>query len=402
MKSHRQKSAGFTLVELLVVIAIIGVMVGLLLPAVQAAREAARRMSCSNNFKQIGLGLHNYHAAFNQVPYNLGGTTQRGIGATAPNGNVCNRFFLSGLVGLTPFIEQQALWEQISSPLRVSATLTYPAMGPQPWQTNYIPWSTEVSSYRCPSDPGFGLPALGRNNYAFSLGDNMDLVNSGGRNQKGFFEDAGFGANQSITGNAELDDVAVANRARMTNRGFFWNRSKSGFRDILDGLSNTIAMGEIATGLGQNELIADTKSLLPTTLITNPSICSGPTVIDPLRPRFYLPGNILGGTQQRGFRWADGRTLYTAFQTILPPNSGNCNVQTPAGDAAPGVSSASSRHQGGAHILMGDGAVKFITESIDAGNRNAAPAQGGAASVYGLWGSLGTRGAKETVDLNQL
>jgi len=109
---------GFTLVELLVVIAIIGVLVGLLLPAVQAAREAARRMSCSNNFKQIGLAVHNYHSAYDQLPTQGSGTYGQPVtDATLRQTPGQNRKELSWLVGLTPFFEQQALWEQISNPL---------------------------------------------------------------------------------------------------------------------------------------------------------------------------------------------------------------------------------------------------------------------------------------------
>ncbi|SMP73464.1 prepilin-type N-terminal cleavage/methylation domain-containing protein [Neorhodopirellula lusitana] len=176
-----RRTSGFTLVELLVVIAIIGVLVGLLLPAVQAAREAARRMSCSNNFKQIGLGIHNYHSAFNQLPQNMSGVP------TVVGGGNHNRLLLSYLVGLTPFVEQQAIWEQITNGVDADGTTRTP-MGGDPWSSAFGPWDTNIPSFRCPSDPGNQRPAVGRTNYAACIGDNPWLSHTGGKNRAGFYD----------------------------------------------------------------------------------------------------------------------------------------------------------------------------------------------------------------------
>src|SRR5688572_30960382 len=113
---QRMRSSGFTLVELLVVIAIIGVLVALLLPAVQAAREAARRSSCSNNLKQLGIALHNYHDVYNNLPYRMGRPT------------AINRS-MSGFVSLLPFFEQKPLSDTINSPQTYNGT-NYDPYGP--------------------------------------------------------------------------------------------------------------------------------------------------------------------------------------------------------------------------------------------------------------------------------
>src|SRR5262245_48623779 len=123
----RRGRFGFTLIELLVVIAIIAVLVALLLPAVQQAREAARRSQCKNNLKQLGLALHNYHDVYGIFPFECGGTGWTGNGT----GNWAR---LSGMVVLTPYIDQAPLWNQISNKLPGGVVAGfYPAMGPEPW-----------------------------------------------------------------------------------------------------------------------------------------------------------------------------------------------------------------------------------------------------------------------------
>lgn len=418
MNKPKRGRQGFTLVELLVVIAIIGILVGLLLPAVQAAREAARRMSCSNNFKQIGLALHNYHSAYKQLPIHGAGTDT--LGGTAPAGNTgpttnwwsnygaANAWRLSALVGLTPFIEQQAVWEQISNPSLVNAlapstpyTIPWPAMGPVPSQIRYQPWGTQIPTLRCPSDPGQGLPSLGRTNYAVCLGDSM------------WWSVRGPGHLRFRTpGIMNFSNNGWNRQSRAADRGVFVPHRESKFRDILDGLANTVAMGEIATDLGDRDnRTSSTRNGSqnpPRAVRDNPKWCADQGQIDPERPRFWAAGvPIDGATARRGYRWADFRPYASGFHTILPPNAEICSGNN-AGQT--GVWSASSRHQGGAHVLMADGAVVFLTDSIEAGD-NRAPMvwlnnsinPPGSESPYGLWGALGSRAAKETIEeqLNQ-
>ncbi len=423
MQRVHSSRPGFTLVELLVVIAIIGVLVGLLLPAVQAAREAARRMSCSNNFKQIGLAIHNYHSAFKQIPTNGTGTRRTEFTPNATND--CNRLFLSWLVPILPYIEQQALWEQIANPSReaLPPTYTIPSvggiwqpMGPCPWRTQYPPWVTQVPTYQCPSDPGQALAAgqLARTNYAACVGDAADRSHNGGVNDFGQ-----FGNNDAQAFN---ENWAVE-RARAAQRGFFWNRVEMKFRDVLDGLSNTIAAGEVCTSGGKREIKADfvrniSAMANPNDTILIPARCKTGPHINPERPLFYADTATVSASlsQSKHSRWADSRPFYTAFHTILPPNDPNCVHNGGDGNHSGVIATAGSRHTGGAHVLMGDGAVVFITDSIESGDPElptvcvqrsgtAPPVASlpGSASNYGLWGALGTRDTGETIEasLNQ-
>jgi len=407
MLSLKRRQA-FTLVELLVVIAIIGVLVGLLLPAVQAAREAARRMSCSNNFKQLGLAIHNYHSAYNQLPQHGGGTTVLGVTNTPAQattvGNIPRSHNLlenSMLVGLVPFVEGQALWEQISNPfIAKGQAVAFPPMGPatRRWLeahafARYDPWMTESPFLRCPSDPGVGLPAQGRTNYVACLGDSC-------RDMQGPVNDF------------NVEDVDKAVDARVSNRGMFVIRQTTRFRDVLDGLSNTIAMGEIVTDLGDMDTRTHGGKKQSGENIHNSGwsrACAG--MIDSERPTFWDADTFVeadpaaGGTSaehRRGFKWSTCRGIWGNMNTIRGPNGFVCMNSNTFNE---GILPPSSRHQGGCHILLGDGAVKFVTDSIDTGNQRSGQVgnetwlePAGSASPFGLWGALGTRANKEVID----
>jgi prepilin-type processing-associated H-X9-DG protein len=228
----------------------------------------------------------------------------------------------------------------------------------------------------------------------------------GGRNELGVYQDPGTNTT------AISQDHAL--RARAGNRGFFHLRHKTSFADILDGTANTVAGGEICTSLGNKELRADWVRNINFQGTGSyggagqPSFCENGAHIDPLRPSFYTSAASVDTNPQnsRGGRWADGRLTYSAFQTILPPNKANCSINTSDGNWY-FISTLGSRHPGGAHILMGDGAVRFITDSIEAGNSSqnavvadftghtANPNKAGIKSPYGLWGAMGTKASSE-------
>ncbi|MCO8121303.1 DUF1559 domain-containing protein [Stieleria sp. TO1_6] len=390
---------GFTLVELLVVIVVIGVLVGLLMPAVRSSGEAARRMSCSNNLREVGLGIHNYHSAYQQLPMQMGGTYAFGSNPNRGRQSFTNQYRLSVLVGLLPFVEQQSMWESIQaggSPGHRGSR--FAPMGPPPWTAEFVPWQSDIPLFRCPSDPGQGSPSLGRTNVALCLGDATDWLNTGATR----WDET---SRQWLTD--RTDQVGVS------GRGFFIPRQVMRFDDVLDGLSNTIMAGEIATDLadGDNRTAASYGN--PWAVIHDaPQTCQ--SQIDPQRPRFWLsnaqggPSSLGGDGQKRGARWADGAPIYSGFNTILPPNRESCLASADSSPTEPGIGmlSMSSRHQGGGHVVMGDGAVVFMTDSIESGDSDqgtviydgSGPRAAGSPSPYGLWGALGTRAQNETID----
>ncbi len=426
MSLRRRASSGFTLVELLVVIAIIGILVGLLLPAVQAAREAARRMSCSNNFKQIGLAMHNYHSAYKQLPRQNGGTgLEIGRRSWWEGSTTTNNEELSALVGLTPFIEQQALWEKIANGGIETATWNgnnalpglagtlgaWQPMGPNPRldrdggaSRRFVPWVTEIPTFRCPSDPGFGLPGGGRTNYAVCLGDSWTQVWDHGPKEHNL---------QDPPNNWRPEWFAAS------DRGVFSRKRDTKFRDILDGLANTIAAGEIITDLGDMDKRSALAAVVQSWVVeANPMECVERGFISAETPQFWCQNGeanctpsrrLMQGEAGRGMNWAWGAMTMTGMHTIRPPNSEMCEAHwyDNVGTCPP-----SSRHQGGCHILMADGAVQFITDSVESGDQKAPviganiggpPHNRGKKSPYGLWGALGSRAAKETIEeqLNQ-
>ena len=310
-----RKRSGFTLVELLVVIAIIGVLVALLLPAVQAAREAARRMQCGNNLKQLGLAMHNYYDTYKRLPIGTrhndpANTPVRAVwqGGDHRKGSV--------LVKILPWMEQGPLFDNIDFGRDVYAQLN--ALG-------YDNGGNRISNYICPSD-GTTSTRLARDRQFYNYAKNIGNQNMPGRGWCNIYPNnagpTGQGGNMYGRGphghGSRNDGINISG---VFSR-FSWSAK---FADVLDGTSNTIMMGEIIPSCGDHH-----------------------------RGGWYNPNALwtatTGGINFNTCRWQN-----------VPDNQQNCN------DFRNWMTSQAfkSDHPAGAQVVMCDGSTHFIPEVID-------------------------------------
>lgn len=364
MRRHAHRRSGFTLVELLVVIAIIGILVGLLLPAVQAAREAARRMQCSNHLKQITLALHNYESAYKSFP----------AAGVLPFGHNADRYYPGIMVALMPYMEQQARSDAIQVRLNATSDIWAGIFGGAIYESR-------IPGLLCPSEPYANDPSPHANNarlnYMFSMGDGVLKLDAA-------WHHPNYVNNQFV-------------QAR--NRGPFHLDSWKKMGSISDGTSNTLAFSESASapiGYWSPQIKGGSGSvpaILPqdgATPILNPSACIT-SALSPTNNQVYLEpcDTWRGNFFQVGTPW-------NGFHTVIAPNGPSCWA-SPTGYYA-AIFTPNSYHTGGVQASRLDGSVGFISSSINSGDLTQTQPTAGP-SPYGVWGALGTHNGGEVVSI---
>jgi len=313
-----KRGVGFTLIELLVVIEIIGILVALLLPAIQMAREAARRTECNNNLKQIGVAMHDFHSSHNQFPC---GDPQKVMPTYPSVGAFLYRW--SPLAMITPHMEQASIFNALNFDVPL---YTYSGPNPGPGYDvhpdNLATVSEPLGMFLCPSDNGQKVdPLYGPTNYMSCWGSGMPPW--------------------TVHSASETDGVFYANSATR-------------FGDILDGTSNTAMTCESTLWRG-GTATALTSENAREVLVSLRSL-----------PLDEARCSTLGASAQtnRNGRWADGWPRYSGYDHYLAPNSPvpDCGVVSPMRGL---WKAARSRHPGGVNLLLCDGSVRFVSDSID-------------------------------------
>lgn len=376
--NFHQKRSGFTLVELLVVIAIIGILIGLLLPAVQAAREAARRMQCTNNLKQLGLAVQNFHDVNNRMPASWADPNYKINGDYGDNA-----VGYSFRVTIMPHMELGAQYALIMKGIE-----DYKKYGSMQSSTFKVSedasgdgklFKTTIDAFLCPSEA----------------------------HKRG-----GSGPTASVSYHCCLGDVWCWNDwRRPTVRGAFVQKDYTlgnDFSAVTDGLSNTVFMSEGTVGVAGGTNVK--TGFVNTSWYAHQCTASWYGQLMSMKNGTELTGyNDVWSTEYtRGRRWFHGYgQCYNAFFTILPPNSPSC------GQEYNGMFSAASYHSGGVNACMGDGSVRFVSETIDCGTPGSSWYTKGGASVgsfdngtaldakspFGVWGAMGTVAGGETTQL---
>ena len=378
--------SGFTLVELLAVIVIIGTLVGLILPAVQVAREAGRFASCLNNLKQMGQAVQSYADANKRFPAGRGQLGFRGAD-TQSTSEVWLEYGFA--VVILPFLEEQTRYTNIVSwanDLANGASTASRAAGNNP-HINESNGSkpAAISTFLCPSDPAV-IPQQNRRPYL--------VLNYSGN-----------------WGDVLIDHNYSPGSDRAPMRGVFVNMRHTSasqrsirpvtFNRISDGLSKTVLLGEVAVANGAQGPRFGVKTGVANWIGTNDDQPSPSTCASAAESWVALSAFTSNNGRGHGINWGLPDVGITGFFTIQPPNSVLCRSTNDYRS----YSSVSSYHPGGAAVVMCDGATRFVTEDIDCGDQTVKPARPSGTScreyvgpsLWGVWGAMGTTYGGEAI-----